>query len=425
MHNNCYKDIKNNQQHFATNLSFNYINDQIIILMKKILVSGASIAGPTLAFWLEKFNFEVTVVEKAKTLRLSGQNIDLKGAAKEVAEKMGIFEQIREKTTGEIGTRYVDKNNETVAEFKAGEIGGLTSELEILRGDLVQILYNHTKDKINYIFDDFVTEINDKGNQADVTFNSGRKESFDLVVGADGIGSKIRELAFGEEPVLDYLGLYTSYFTIPKAETDSGWARWYVAPESRNILIRPDNKGTARAALNFLSPDRHYGKRTLEEQKAVLIKAFENAGWETERILNALQDSDDLYLDAVTQVKMLSWSKGRVVLIGDAAYCPTPITGKGTALAMIGAYILAHELHHAPDHQTAFAGLEAKLRPYVEKTQHLPKSFIKLVYPSSKFGVYLLNRLESLLAGKTFQTLAGIFSSGKSDEDHFKLPEYP
>lgn len=167
--------------------------------------------------------------------------------------------------------------------------------------------------------------------------------------------------------MLDYLGLYTSYFTITKSETDSNWARWYIANESRNILIRPDNKGTIRAALNFLSPDNHYGKLSLDRQKEILTKIFENAGWETDRILKGLWDCEDLYLDAVTQVKMPSWSKGRIVLIGDAAYCPTPITGKGTALAMIGAYILAWELYLASDQQTAFAELEKKLRPYVEK----------------------------------------------------------
>jgi len=392
--------------------------------MKKILISGASIAGPTLAYWLEQFNFKVTVVEKAESLRLGGQNIDLKGAAKEVAKKMGIYEKIQKATTGEIGTRYVDRNNEPIAEFKAGEIGGLTSELEILRGDLVEILYHTTKDKVRYIFGDFVTGIDDAGEKVNITFNSGKAESFDLIVGADGIGSKIREMVFGDEAVLDYLGLYTSYFTITKSETDSNWARWYIANESRNILIRPDNKGTTRAALNFLSPDSHYGKLSLDRQKEILTKIFENAGWETDRILKGLWDCEDLYLDAVTQVKMPSWSKGRVVLIGDAAYCPTPITGKGTALAMIGAYILAWELYLASDQQTAFAELEKKLRPYVEKTQNLPKSFIKLVYPSSEFGVYLLNKFEALLSGKTFQTLAGIFSSEKSDEDDFKLPKY-
>jgi len=380
--------------------------------MKKILISGASIAGPTLAYWLEQFNYEVTIVEKAESLRLGGQNIDIKGAAKEIAKRMGILEKIKAATTGETGTRYVDRGNETIAEFKVGEIGGLTSELEILRGDLVEILYRCTKDKVRYIFGDFVTGIIDTGETVDVTFNSGQTESFDLVVGADGIGSKIREMIFGDAPVLDYLGLYTSYFTIPKSETDSNWARWYIATESRNILIRPDNKGTTRAALNFLSPDCHYGKLSMSEQKESLINIFENAAWETDRILEGLRACDDLYLDAVTQVKMPSWSKGRVVLIGDAAYCPTPITGKGTALAMIGAYILAQELH------------KIKLRPYVEKTQKLPKSFIKLVYPSSNFGVYLLNRFESLLAGKTFQTLASIFYSKKSDEDEFKLPKY-
>jgi 2-polyprenyl-6-methoxyphenol hydroxylase-like FAD-dependent oxidoreductase len=390
----------------------------------KVLISGASIAGPTLAYWLQKFGYQVTVVERHKELRLGGQNIDIKGAAKEVAEKMGIYDEIKQSNTGEVGTHYVDKDNNITASFEQGEKGGLTSELEILRGDLVQILYNHTKDGVEYRFGDYVTHIDDQGEKVAVTFNSGKTETYDLVVGADGQRSKSREMVFNGEANLRYLGLYTSYLTIPKGPTDSNWARWYIASKSRNILVRPDNKGGTRVAFNFLTPDNNYGRLPIEEQKQLLQQVFADAGWETERLLEGMQKSDDLYLDSITQVRMPRWSKGRVVLVGDAAYCPTPLTGKGTALAMIGAYILANELNINDTHEAAFQAYDKKFRSYVESTQSLPTSFVKLVYPSSELGVYLLNKLEGLIASKVFQTVAGLFSSEKSDEDDFKLPVY-
>lgn len=392
--------------------------------MKKVLISGASIAGPTLAYWLRKAGYQVTVVEREKEIRLGGQNIDIKGAAKKVAEKMGIYEEIKKLTTGEAGTYYVDEENNVIAKFEKGQFGGLTTNLEILRGDLVNILYEHTKKNVEYRFGDHIEKLEDKGDQVDVTFKSGKTESFDLVFGADGQRSATREFVFPEEAELKYLGLYTSYITIPKGPNDTDWARWYVTNKSRNILVRPDNKGTTRVAFNFLSPDNQYSRLSLDEKKELLEKVFEDAGWESERLIQGMKESDDVYLDSITQVRMPKWSKGRVALVGDAAYCPTVLTGKGTALAMIGAYILANELNATNDHEAAFEAYDERFRDYVEKTQDLPAGFIKLAYPSSDFGVYLLNKVEAVVAGKVFQTVAGVFASEKNDEDEFELPEY-
>lgn len=333
---------------------------------KSVLICGASIAGPILAWWLSKFGFMVTVIERADELRVGGQNIDIKGAAQEVAAKMGILPQIKEAGTGEKGTRYVDADGRVKAEFAKGEFGGLTTDLEILRGDLVRILYDSTKSDVEYIFGDSVTTIHQQQDYVDVVFEHSASKRFDIVIGADGLRSSTRELIFGDEPELRYLGLYTSYFTIPKGESDSDWAQWYFATKSRNVLLRPDNEGTTRASLNFLCEDETFSRLSQQQQKLLLRETFARAGWDTDRVLKGLEHSDDLYLDAVTQVRAPRWSDGRVALVGDAAHSPTPISGKGTALAMIGAYILANELSLADSPQAAFRAYDQKLRPYVE-----------------------------------------------------------
>ncbi len=392
--------------------------------MKKVLISGASIAGPTIAYWLSKLNYNVTLVEREESIRLGGQNIDIKGAAKEVAEKMGIYDQIKQAGTGEVGTHYVDKDGNITATFDMGEFGGLTSELEILRGNLVEILFHLTKSKVHYRFADHITNVKNHEKDVEVTFHSGKVARYDLLIIAEGQRSKTRDLVFANQVDTKYLGLYTAYATIPKTSNDTSWAKWYVSNKSRSIIMRPDNQGTTRVALNFLSERDQYQDLSHQEKQRLLKEIFQDAGWESNRILDALGKVDNIYLDSLTQIKMDSWSEGRVVLLGDAGYCPTPLTGKGTALAMIGAYILAHELHAAKDHQIAFQQYENKFRGYVESVQNFPESFIKLAYPSSAFGVFIFNKIEGMIASKTFQSFTKFFNSDKSDEDDFKLPVY-
>lgn len=225
---------------------------------KKILVSGASIAGPTLAYWLNKYGFEVTVIERSHELRLGGQNIDVKGPAKEVALKMGIVEEIRALNTTEIGLRFVNSDNHILAEFPAESSMSMTQELEILRGDLVKILYDHTEKDVKYIFGDHIIHLKQTENGVEVDFAGGRKDIFDIVVSAEGIGSATRDLAFGNRPRYKYLGLYTAYLTIPKNKTDSRWARWYNAPEGIVFMLRPDNYGETRASVTFLAEENEY-----------------------------------------------------------------------------------------------------------------------------------------------------------------------
>ncbi|EDM37799.1 oxidoreductase [Pedobacter sp. BAL39] len=392
---------------------------------KKILISGASITGPTLAYWLNRYGFEVIVVEKSAELRLGGQNIDVKGPAKAVAQKMGIVEEIRSLNTTEAGIKFVDASDRMLAEFPKGDSMSMTQELEILRGDLVKTLYNHTKDDVSYRFGDHITSLAQTGDVVNVGFASGKKERFDLVISTEGIGSNTRKLAIDSQVKFKYLGLHTAYLTIPKTATDGQWARWHNAPSGIVFMLRPDNYGETRASVTFLADEDQYRDLNIEEQKKALIQRITGAGWQSDRIIEGIGQTKDLYFDRVSQVKASSWSAGRVAIAGDAAWCATPIAGKGTDLAMAGAYILAGELFKADHHEQAFEAYEKKMRAYVEACQKLPPGIPGLVYPTSKFGVAVLNQLVSAVGSKPVKWLIGLFTgSSKSAKDEIELPDY-
>jgi 2-polyprenyl-6-methoxyphenol hydroxylase-like FAD-dependent oxidoreductase len=392
---------------------------------QKILVTGASIAGPTLAYWLNRYGFKVIVTERAPELRLGGQNIDVKGPARDIALKMGIEEIISKKNTTEAGIRWVNSQNKTLTEFPKESSLSMTQELEILRGDLVQILYDHTKGDVEYRFDEHITALKQSDNYVEVTFSSGKPESFDLVIAAEGIGSHTRKIAFRNPPRFKYLGLYTAYVTIEKAPTDSNWARWRNAANGIVFLIRPDNYGSTRASITFTAEEDQYKGLSLEEQKIALIDRIKGSGWESERLIKEIRKTKDLYFDRISQVKASKWSEGRVALVGDAAYCATPIAGKGTDLAMSGAYILAGELSVANSYAEAFKGYEDRMRPYVEKYQKLPPGIPKLVYPQSRFGVSILNGVVSLIGTKPVKWIIGLFGSDKKEpQKEIVLPDY-
>ena len=391
----------------------------------KILITGGSIAGPTMAYWLNRYGFKVTVVERAPELRLGGQNIDVKGPAQQIARKMGIENVIRDKNTTETGLRFVTVANDTVAEFPKEDTLSMTQELEILRGDLVQILYDKTKSNVDYRFNEHITKLTQLQAGVEVTFASGTTEQFDLVIVAEGIGSQTRKLALSHQPEFKYLGLHTAYLTIAKGPTDSSWARWCNAEKGIVFLLRPDNYGLTRASITFTARENEYKGLSFEEQKSALIGRIKGRGWESERLIIEIQKTKDLYFDRISQVKAPSWSEGRVALVGDAAYCATPIAGKGTDLAMAGAYILAGELSTATTHQEAFEAYERKMRPYVEKCQKLPPGIPGLVYPQSKLGVGILNGFVSLVGSKAAKSLMGLFSHGnKVPKQEINLPDY-
>jgi 2-polyprenyl-6-methoxyphenol hydroxylase-like FAD-dependent oxidoreductase len=387
------------------------------------LVSGASIAGPALAFWLARYGFRPVIVERADALRLGGQNIDVHGAARKVVRRMGIEDDIRAATTGEQGLRFVDDHDVTKAEFPAGksDTDGFTKELEVLRGDLARILYERTRDTTEYIFGNQITSLRDHGDRVTVSFAHGAERDFDLVVAADGIRSRTRTLIVGDEPRIRSLGLYGCYFTIPRGASDGAWARWYHAPGSRSILLRPDNVGTTRASLWFLSPPRGYERLSVAEQKALIARNYADARWESPRVLAGLADSEDVYFDAVSQVMAPRWSHGRAALVGDAAYCPAPVSGMGANLSLVGAYVLAGELSRHSNHRDAFEAYERLMRPYVHLAQKLPPGVPWIAHPQSRFGISLLHIVLQLASSPLLRRIESPFGSSA---DKIELPDY-
>lgn len=391
---------------------------------KTALISGASIAGPAIAYWLATYGWEVTIVERAPGLRDGGQNIDVRGAGRTVARRMGIEDGIRDATTGELGTEFVRTDGRTVARFPAGisDTDGATAELEILRGDLARLLVDATPDTVEYVFGDSITAIDDRDDSVQVSFDQGDDRSVDLVVIADGMNSRTRKLVFGSAPTIRPLGLNTSYLTIPRTERDSDWARWCNAPGGRTMTLRPDTKGTIRATMSFLSAPGAHDGLTPDEQKTLLREKFADAGWEAQRILAGLDHEADLYFEHIGQVKAPAWTSGRVALLGDAAHCASPISGMGTSLALVGAYVLAGEIAAHVALRDAFRGYERIMRPYVDQAQQLPPGAPRIANPRTRAGIAVLNAAARIGASRAFSAIGGKLFSPPADE--IDLPDY-
>ncbi|MFE4833976.1 FAD-dependent monooxygenase [Arthrobacter sp. NPDC056691] len=394
-----------------------------------VLIAGASVAGPALAYWLERYGWRTTVVERAPALRTGGQNVDVNGAGLQVIRRMGLEDQVRAAHTGESGLEFVGARGQVLARFPVGDPSGmsLTSEVEILRGDLAELLVSNTSASTDYRFGDRITSLQPEGDAALVTFEQGSAERFDLVVAADGIGSDTRRLVFGDEPVVTSLGLEATWATIARTDSDTDWWRWFNTPGG-TISLRPDRYGTMRVLITRTlsrgeKRDPASG-RTPEEQRALLRQTFSGGGWETDRVLRALEDVEDLYFEEVGQVHAPRWSKGHVVLVGDAAHCPSPMTGMGTTLAVVGAYVLAGEIAKHTALCDGLAAYERIMRPWVNQTQKLPPGVPRIANPTSRAGVALLQAAVRVAGTRVVRGIATRMSRGGPPAQTFALPDY-
>ncbi|MEU2729710.1 FAD-dependent monooxygenase [Streptomyces griseoviridis] len=397
---------------------------------RSVLVAGAGIAGPALAYWLHRHGLAATVVERAPAVREGGQTVDLRGAGRAVARRMGLERTLRAHATGEEGIRFVDRADEVKAVFSSGSFGGQgpVAELEILRADLSRLLYEETRPYTEYLFADEIAELSQSDARVRVTFRGGTERVFDLVVAADGARSPTRDLVFGglDDAVgIRPVGLTTAYFTIPGEPGDGRWARWFNAPGGRVVTLRPDGRGTTRAALSFLSPphaDESAEKLVPQAQKQLLHRVFREAGWETARVLAAMDTAPDVFLDRAVQIRMPRWSHGRVAVLGDAGYCASPLSGMGTSLALAGAYVLAGELAHHAHHEQAFNRYEEVLRPYAERAQKLPPGVPRVAMPRTRAGIRALHL--ALRAAARPRAVARLNRFLVPPADTFTLPCY-
>lgn len=392
-------------------------------MTRKILVTGASVAGLTLAWWLSRAGHDVTVVESAPAFRDGGQNVDVREAARTVLRRMGLERAVADLNTGERGLAFEDEDGKVVAEFdvEAGS-DGPTAELEILRGDLARLLHERCRERVTFRFGDRIAAVDDGPDAVAVTFRSGLSERYDLVVVAEGVGSSTRELVFAGENEPRWLDVQMGYFTIPRGPGDGAMARWFNAPGGRSVLLRPDRQGTTRAVLTLQAPSQGEDELTADQQKSLLQGRFADAGWETPRVLAGLAATDDFYFDVLRQVQMPRWSHGRVALTGDAAWCVTPLGGIGTSLAIVGAYVLAGELSRTDDHRAALASYERLMRPYVEQGQDVPKIGPRMAEPRTRLGIALQRAVLGVAAAPGIRSLTTRLLSPPADA--IDLPDY-
>jgi 2-polyprenyl-6-methoxyphenol hydroxylase-like FAD-dependent oxidoreductase len=367
--------------------------------MQEILVSGAGIAGTAAAYWLREAGFSVTVVERAATPRPGGQTVDLRGAGRTVVERMGLLDRIRAITVTQRGIAWIDSAGRHRAEMPVEAFGGrgIVSEDEILRGDLAAILYEAAQSGVSYLFDDTITAIEQDTNGVLVAFEKAAPRRFDLVVGADGLHSVTRRLAFGTQPeALHPLGLLNAWFTIPAEIELDDWYVMFNAPRGRVISIRPGRLETEQKAALSVRSTESFERGDIGSQIDLLERHFADVGWEAPRLLRAARTAPDFYLDSMGQIRLDRWTQGRVVLLGDAGYCPSPLTGLGTSLALVGAYILASELATAAATRSedaarehALESYESQMRPYVEQGQELPPGGVDGYAPRSTLRIAL------------------------------------
>ncbi|MFG1703791.1 FAD-dependent monooxygenase [Nonomuraea sp. M3C6] len=362
--------------------------------MREILISGASIAGQTLAYWLARHGMRPTLVERAPGPRMGGNGVDLRDQAIEVAERMGIMPRVRAAAADVQGIKFVNASDRAVARMDMRSAGG---EVEIMRGDLVALL-SEAESGVEYVFGDSVRALAEDGDGVTVSFEQGATRRFDLVVGADGLHSTVRRLAFGpEQRFLRHKGHYFAFANADSALGEDRWVSMFNLPGKMAGVYRSGNHAQAKAYFIFRSGLLAYDHRDVGEHKRLLKEVFAHeTSWRVRELLDGALDDPDLYFDALSQVRMPSWSSGRVALVGDAAYCASPASGAGAELAIVGAYRLAGELAGAADHRVAFRRYEEGLRELVRRKQRIGPN-VRMMVPKNRLGMWTRNAVVSVL----------------------------
>ncbi|KAG0648469.1 Monooxygenase CTB7 [Hyphodiscus hymeniophilus] len=413
----------------------------------RVLVVGASIAGPTAAYWLAKTGASVTVIERFPQLRTNGQSIDIRTAGVTVMRRMpGMEAAVRAKTTQQEGLSFVHDNGRPYATMKATgepEQQSLVSEYEIFRGDLAQILYDLTRDdeNINYVFGEQIASMQQTEDEPiTVRFANGLPTSeYDLVVACDGATSRTRGMGFGcgvRDHILP-MNCWAAYFSV---EGDllqgSKIAQSWSTTGGRWLAIGPDPDPSGRSRVGALAihsrknhqamlPFHEATKQGGDAVQRYVSRHFAGAGWRSDEILKGMTDAKDFYAAEIVQVKTPRLHKGRFVLVGDAGYCPSPFSGSGTTLAIAGAYVLAGEIgRHKGDLEAGLRGYEMRMRPLIEDMQKIAPGIPGVFAPQTAWGIWLRNALFSFITWSGIFGWAGKFFAGSLGTDKYALPDY-
>ncbi len=396
---------------------------------KNILISGASIAGPVLAYWLKRYGFVPTIVEKAPALRKGGYKIDIRGRATEIVKKMGVYEEICCEHVDIRGASVVNDAGKRVAQMPADFIGiRQGDDVEVMRGDLADIFYRATAGDCEYIFGDSIRSMQEVEGGVEVELEHGGRRVFDLVIGADGLHSNVRSKVFGEESqfIRDLGGFYFSIFSVPNHLRLDRWELFYVNVDRVTNLYSVRDGKDAKVLFVFKAPGLAFDSRDLAQQKAILRTVFGGLKWEVPSLLSAMEWAPDFYLDAINQIKMPVWHKGRCMLLGDAAFAPSLASGQGTSMAIVGAYVLAGELYAAGgDHRVAFPAYECALRSFIEKNQKLGEH-VKQMVPGSSIALRIQAMVVKLMPYLPFtdRIIKGIIERTYEAANGIVLKEY-
>jgi 2-polyprenyl-6-methoxyphenol hydroxylase-like FAD-dependent oxidoreductase len=394
---------------------------------RDILISGCGIAGPAVAFWLLRGGYKPTLVERAPALRTGGYLIDFWGVGYDVAERMGLLPVLHEDGYRMEELKLVGRDGRRVGGFDVQVFQKATNGrfLSLRRGDLAQRVYDLVGDRVETIFGDSVTSLEQHADGVDVGFEHSSARRFGLVVGADGLHSNVRTLAFGAQPDAEkYLGYYTAAYSADHyPHRDEGAYVSYAVPgrQAARYAIRDD-----RSTFFFIfAEDRPLSIEQHDQaaQHAALRARFAGEGWECDEMLERLDDAGDFYFDTVSQMRLPSWSRGRVVLLGDAAYCPSLLAGQGSAFALAGAMLLARALGGADGaHEQAFADYERRFKPFIEGKQRTAEQAGGWFAPKTRFGLWLRTKTTYLMAG--FPAF-GNYLAARTFGDTFELPPAP
>ncbi|MBF6266567.1 FAD-dependent monooxygenase [Nocardia farcinica] len=394
-----------------------------------VLVSGGGIAGNAVALALIRSGIRTTVVERAAAPRPGGQAVDLRGPSREVAERMGLMPGITRHRIDERGMSYVDGRGRAWVRMPVAmfEGKGPIADIEITRGDLNRVLLDAlaaAPGRLDYRYGESIDTLRPDDAGVTVGFTSGATGRFDLVIGADGVHSATRRLAFGpEENYKTYLGGYTSYFTLPTpAGVEPGWLAMHTVPGAA-LGIRPDAEpGTAKAVIMLRTAADPALRGDVTAQQQLIRRMLHGAGWLTPTVLDAMDTASDFYFDELARIDMPSLSTGRVVLLGDAGCCGSPLSGMGTAMALVGAYLLAGELAADPDDPMGgLARYEARVAPFLDKAKELPGGGLATMVPTTRAGVALTRLVTRAMVARPFRPLLLAMMSGTDD---YELPSY-
>ncbi|WP_338869259.1 FAD-dependent monooxygenase [Myxococcus stipitatus] len=386
-----------------------------------VLIVGAGIAGPSLAGWLASQGWRITVVERARSLRIGGQAVDFRGPVhRAVLERMGLWEAIHERRTRLGAQSLLDASGRTLVELPALMMSG---DVELHRGDLCQLLFERTREGVEYHFGDAPTALHETPDGVEVEFEKQAPRRFDLVVGADGLRSNVRSLLFGTaQDCLSHHGYRVAGCTLPNELGLRHRGVIYSEPGRGVSVTSAQDVNQVRALFVFTGAPLGSHERSPAAARQVVSEAFAGAGWKTRQLVEGLREAEDVYFDAVGSVRLARYSQGRVVLLGDAAWGGT-LGGQGTPLAMVGAYVLAGELLASPDaYSDAFSRYEARMRPYATPAQDGAKRVGGFFAPRTRAGLVLRNQLYRMLTSKPLERVFEKLVTHAANA--FELPEY-